>query len=573
MNRRLASIALLVLTTSSVSLRGQNFESIGKEKPVSISGGASVSQIFYTASGIDSRRDPYSFYASGNVNLSLYGWSVPLSFAFSNQNYSFQQPFNRYSMHPTYKWITGHVGYTSMNFSPYTVNGHIFLGAGVDVVPEGKWQFSGLCGRFLRAVEPDTTANSAAIPSYQRMGYGFKASYGDNGNTVDLIIFHARDDTGSISYVPDSLGVLPQENLVLSLAAGRTLFKHFVLRGEFASSAITRDIRSEQSDQSHPLANAGFLFTSRVSSSFYNAFKTSFDFQQEGYAIGVAYERIDPQYRTLGAYYFNNDLESITVNGATTILQGKINIAASGGTQHDNLDESKVSTMRRVVGSLNVNYMPSEKLNLSAAYSTFQSFTNIRSQFVDINQLTPYDNLDTLNFTQLSRNATMSATYGFGVDKNRKQSLSLNLTYQDAADKQGDVQQNSGMQFYNFGTAYSLNLIPKNMAVSVSLNGTLNDGAGFHTKTFGPTASVSRSFLDRKLRATVSSSWNNTYSESTKISTIINGRVVGSLSIKRKHNINVSAVLVRRETEAESTTRSFMEFTGTVGYGYAFGAK
>jgi hypothetical protein len=65
-------------------------------------------------------------------------------------------------------------------------------------------------------------------------------------------------------------------------------------------------------------------------------------------------------------------------------------VAVSAGTQRDNLDKSKISTMRRMVGSINVNYMPSQKLNLSTSYSTFQSYTNIRSQFVDINQLTQY---------------------------------------------------------------------------------------------------------------------------------------------------------------------------------------
>ena len=65
---------------------GQNLETIGKEKPLTMTGGISFNQIFYTASGIDSRRDPYSYYVAGNINFSLYGWSVPLSFSLSNQN-------------------------------------------------------------------------------------------------------------------------------------------------------------------------------------------------------------------------------------------------------------------------------------------------------------------------------------------------------------------------------------------------------------------------------------------------------------------------------------------------------
>jgi hypothetical protein len=207
---RSASLIWLIVVFASFQASAQNLESIGKEKPLSVTGGISASQIFYKAYGIESRRDPYSYYLSGNVNFSLYGWNIPLSFSFSNQNLGYTQPFNRYSIHPTYKWITGHTGYTSMSFSPYTVNGHIFLGGGIDLAPEGKWKLSALYGRFLKAVELDTTiANSR--PAYKRMGYGVKASYGDGGNFADLIVFHAQDEVNSINYIPDSLNVLPEE--------------------------------------------------------------------------------------------------------------------------------------------------------------------------------------------------------------------------------------------------------------------------------------------------------------------------------------------------------------------------
>ena len=550
----------------------QNLESIGKPKPFSIAGGVSASQIFYTASGIEPRRNPYSYFLSGNLNLSLYGWSVPLSFSYSNQHVSFQQPFNQYSLHPTYKWITGHLGYTSMSFSPYTVNGHIFLGGGVDVAPEGKWKFSALYGRFLRAVEPDTTNENATLPSFKRMGYGFKASYNDGGNFADLILFHAKDDVNSISFVPDSLDILPQENLVISIAAGKTFFDHFILRSEFATSAISRDTRAPETENPHPLAKTQILYQPRLSSSYYNAFKTSFDFQQDAYSIGIAYERIDPQYRTLGSYYFNNDLQNITLNGAASILQGKMNLAVSAGTQRDNLDNSKISTMRRVVSSVNINYMPSQRLNLSTSYSSFQSYTNIRSQFVDINQLTPYDNLDTLNFTQLSDNATFTAMYSFGKNEKRKQNINFNLTYQNASDKQGDVQQNAGMQFYNFNTAYALSVLPQTMTISVSLNTTINEGA-ISSRTIGPTAAINKSFSEKKFRATLSSSYNNTYMEGVHVNAILNCRLNGSTTIQKKHNINLSIAVVNRNSKTGEASKSFAEYTGTLGYSYSFGTK
>src|SRR6187551_476853 len=122
---------VLISVVSPLFLKGQNLESIGKEKPLTVNGGISLNQIFYGSSGIESRRDPYSYFASGNINFNLYGWSVPVSFSLSNQNVTYQQPFNQYGIHPTYKWATAHIGYASMSFSPYTLSGHLFNGIGV----------------------------------------------------------------------------------------------------------------------------------------------------------------------------------------------------------------------------------------------------------------------------------------------------------------------------------------------------------------------------------------------------------------------------------------------------------
>lgn len=547
----------------------QNLEAIGKSKPLTISGGVSLNQVFYAVHGIKSRRDPYTYYFSGNVSFSLYGLNIPLSFTVSNQNTTFQQPFNQYSLHPTYKWITGHLGYISMSYSPYTVSGHIFLGGAVDLAPEGKWKLSALYGRFLRAVEADTS-NTNITPSYKRMGYGFKATYGDNANNIDLVLFHAKDNPNSIRYVPDSAGVTPEENLVVSIGAGKTFFEHFVLRAELASSAISRDVRAEGATNDNLLAKTGYLFTPRLSSTYYKAFKSSFNYQLEGYTIGVGYERVDPQYRTLGAYYFNNDLESITLNGSGSILQGKMNISVSGGSQHDNLDKSKISTMERLVGSLNINYIPTQQLNLSASYSTFQTYTNIRSQFVNINQLTPYEYLDTLNYTQITKNASVSVMYSPGSSKERKQSLNMNLSFQDAADTQGQEEQNSGSKFYNLNCSYGLNILPRNLTASIAFNGNVNDSPGFQNRTFGPTVSLSKSFLDKKLRTTFSSSYNTTYTNSKQAAKFLNGRINGTYSVKKKHNLNVGIVVVNRSTESGVTSKAFTEFTGTLGYSYAF---
>jgi hypothetical protein len=559
--------SLLLLSLLSY---GQNLESIGNEKPVKISGGLSINQIAYAATGIDSRRDPYSYYASGNLTFDLYGWSVPLTFSFSNQNLSYQQPFNQYGLHPTYKWITGHLGYASMTFSPYTLNGHMFKGVGVDLTPGDKFRFSAMYGRMLRAVEPDSTNENAGTPAFKRMGYGFKAHYGDNRNFGEVSLFRAKDDSTSIAYVPEDEGILPQENLVISIGGGVTFLKKIQWKAEFASSALSRDIRASEESGRGVFSSVGALFTPRLSTSYYKAIKSSLTYLGNGYNVGVAYERIDPEYQTLGAYFFNNDLENITVNAATALAGGKVNVAVNVGTQRDNLDGSKISTLRRVVSSLNVGFTPNERLSLSTSYSNFQTYTNIRSQFVNINQLTPYDNLDTLNFTQITQNLNLNGNYLLPGDDKKRQSVSLNLSIMKAADEQGGVQQNTGTTFYNTNAAYSMNLVPRNLTLSASLNYSHNKALSTTSSTLGPTVSVSKTLFDKKLRLTGACSLNNTYTAGSLTNRVTSLRGNAGYSLKQKHNFNLSLVALNRVVNQESGPSDFTEFTGTLGYSFSF---
>lgn len=560
----IALIAFLVIATKSSS---QDLEAIGKKDAIKINGGVSLNQLFYTAKGIESRRDPYSYFLTGNLNMNIYGVSIPLSFAISNQNRSFQQPFNQFSLHPKYKWATAHIGYSSMTFSPYTLSGHIFRGAGVELTP-GKFNASVMYGRLQKAVEWDTTRNSK--PVFQRDGFGFKTGYRDGNDYIEVSLFHGKDDVNSIAVLPTDDSLLPEENLVMGLSAGKRLFEKFSLTTEFASSAISRDTRVENGNEREPFSSVGGLFTSRLSTSYYNAFKSGFSYMGQNYTLGLGYERIAPGYRTHGAYYFNNDLENYTVNASSTLMEGKVNLSANVGIQHDNLDNAKVSTMRRFVGALNVAYAPNEKLALSANYSNFQSFTNVRSQFVNINQLTPYDNLDTLKFTQITQSVNLNANYSLGADANRKQFISGNISVQDAAEQQSQVTQNSGSRFYNLNTSYALSFIPSNMMIAISYNLSQNKAQATDLVTHGPSVSLNKSLMERTLRLTLSTAYNTSASQGKSINKILNLRTNAAYTIAKKHNLNLGLMMVNRNSTVITGSSSFTEFTGTLTYSYAF---
>lgn len=559
--------SLLLGVVLSRALSAQDLSTIGSAKPVQVSGGLSVNQIFYGVRGIESRRDPYSYFLTGNFNLALYGWSIPFSFALSNQNRSFQQPFNQFGLHPTYKWATGHFGYANMNFSPYTLAGHIFRGAGVELAP-GKFHFSAMYGQLQRAVQPDTIRNTR--PTFERNGFGFKTGYRDGNDYAELSLFHAQDELASLAQLPDDNSLLPEENLAIGISLGKSLFEKFGVQFEYGSSALTRDIRDVEAQGRSLFGSVGGLFTPRSSTSYYNALKAGLNYSGSSYSIGVGYERIDPGYRTHGAYYFNNDLVNYTVNGSTSLLDSKLNISANAGVQHDNLDNTKISTMRRFVGAINSSYQPTERLSLTASYSNFQSFTNIRSQFVDINQLTPFDNLDTLQFTQITQSVNLGASYSLKTTERQRQFVFVNLSLQDAAEQQSQVKQNSGSQFYNVNGSYSISLVPSNLTLSFSYNLNKNEAVMMNLLTHGPTVSINKALMERKLRLTLSSSHNTTSIEGKRQSTIMNVRANANYTIVKKHNLGLSVMTVNRSTPSESGPTSFTEYTGTLIYSYAF---
>ena len=566
---------ILVSVFGIQQLGAQDLEKIGKEKPVKVSGGASANALFYATSDSISRREPYTFYTAGNLNINIYDVNMPFTFSYSNQKTNFTQPFNQYCLHPKYKWVTAHIGYTSMSFSPYTLSGHLFLGAGADFTPKGPVKGSIMAGRLKKAVKQDTS-NEHNLSEYERWGYGLKtdATY-DKWEfakvNLTFILFHAKDKISSLSGIPDTL-VTPKENLVLGTVAQVRFVNNINLRAEYSTSGMTNDIRSEigTGANKHITSKFGGLYKTNNTSEFYNAVKLNTDYGYEWFTVGVGYERIAPNYQTLGAYYFNNDLENITLNGSVTMLKDKVNIAGNVGMQHDNLNNTKVSEMERWVSSVNVSYSSGEKLNTSVSYSNFTSFTNVRSQFDYINAATPYENLDTLDFTQLSESATLNVGYIIKSNEESRQNININTSFQKASEKQGDTPEKAGSDFINLNLSYSNSYVPLGLTTVLAFNSSINNSPELQSFTLGPTLSANKTFFDKKLRTTLSSSYNTAYTNGTKGNGVFNVRANASSQIKKRHNINLSLVLMNRKTIIEDNERKITEFTATIGYSVGF---
>ncbi|MFN6944884.1 MAG: hypothetical protein ACK4ND_08030 [Cytophagaceae bacterium] len=532
---------------------------VEEEDPIKVSGGLGITNILYGATGIESRRDPWSYFVSGTVNIDIYGLSLPFSGTYSNQQGNFVQPFNQYGVSPKYKSLTGHIGYRSMTFSPYTLAGHIFLGAGVDYNP-GIFRISAMYGRLNKATPEDTLMVGPSHPFYRRMGYGLKVGVGSDGNAIDLIIFRAKDDVLSLPFNPE--GLSPEENLVIGLTARKVLYKKVSMGFDVGSSAYTRDVHTEKiSDGGGGIFYGSGIMNRYASSTHQNALKGDITYNANRYDLQFAYERIDPGYRTLGAYFFNNDMENITVGASSRILKDKMNFSVNVGTQRNNLDQMQMNTMRRMIGSVNISYMPVDKVNMDLSYSNFTNNSRIEQRF------DPLLEMDSLDYYQVTQSANGGISYNFG-NKEKRQGVSVNGAYQIANDNL--TREVSGdNKFYNASLAYRYSLTPISLTLSTGLNFNQTDMMETSNRMIGPMVSLSKALFNKQVKSILGGSWNNSYTGSELTGRIINVRWSNAYIYKKMHNLTMSFILVNRYNR-KATVASFNEFTGTIGYAYNF---
>lgn len=542
----------------------QDLSQVGKENPVSISGGLSVNQVFYASAGLENRREPYNYYLGGNIAIDLYGLSLPFSFTYSNQQSQFRQPFNQFSLHPTYRWVTGHFGYTSVGYSPYTLNGHIFNGAALDIKPTDKLEINLMYGRLQKAVTSDSSNTNSLPSAYKRMGYSIKMKYGDQHNYAEVILFKSKDDASSL---PITEEIKPEENLVTSFGFSKQLFGKLVLQGEYASSALTRDQNATISDSPTVFGRVG-LFTPRASSSYYSAYNTSVNYVAKFYSVGLKYERVGADYRTHGAYYFNNDFYNLSINSNLSLLRGKAKLTGSLGVQKDNLEKTKVSGSKRVVGSFGLGVSASEQLNFNLGYSNYTTYTNINNNYLDLAYLSPYERLDTLNYKQISQNTSLGFNYVLARKKDVQKSLMGNLSFMQTNDEQAEVTQPSGSNFLTFSGGYIHSLVPLGLSLSAMVNIQKNSDPMVNSSVIGPSVSVSKLFFNKSLRSSLAGAYNR-ISTGLVFGSTFNSRLIISYKLKKSHNFQLSLISVQRHRKSETVTDT-SEFTGTIGYNYSF---
>ena len=102
--------------------RAQNISEIAKSDPLIISGAVGTQNTYRYSSVGNGYSSPLSNTIYANLNISIYGFNMPFSLFYSNDNLDFNYPQISFNLTPRYKNWTGHIGQSSMAMSSYVMN-------------------------------------------------------------------------------------------------------------------------------------------------------------------------------------------------------------------------------------------------------------------------------------------------------------------------------------------------------------------------------------------------------------------------------------------------------------------
>ncbi len=555
----------------------QDIEQVDLKKPVQFSGNLNFSLETYSVSGIEARRQPFTWMISGAPTLTVLGVQMPFQLLLGNFENRFYQPFNQYGISPRYKWLTVHAGYRNVNFSPYTLAGYRMLGGGIEINtayradgPRTGLRIGAMYGRLNRSTALDSAqfANPLAfrpLPSYSRMAYALKVGVGHDEGFFDVSYLHGWDVERSLTAAQRD-SIAPQRNTAVGFSWRKDLYKkgnrRLFWRGDLGASAYTLDDRQPFRDvtgESNIVQDVvGGWIGAKISTQYLGAGETSLQYQAPRGGVGLAYKRVDPEYRSMGAYFFQNDIEQLTITPNMRFDSIRVNVTTSLGLQRDNVAGQRLVTSERVIGNVNVNWNPSQRFGLNANWSNFGVTQNPT-------RVAP----DAELFKQVSNNFTVVPYVNLITEKTVR-SIQLVGVYQSLNSPVQSINAAPDQHTLVGAFVYSHTWIARAITTTGSLNynntqlpeggiGSVGAGAGFGFPV-----------LKRKLQLGLNGMYNRNHFNGVENGYTLNALVDIGITIHKKGRLSLQGIYLHNEAADETVFQTFNEVTTRITYGFNF---
>lgn len=533
-----------------------DLEQVKDAPKVGIRGNLWTQTGIYRAQGIPARTNTFTWSMGGSAIASLGQWEMPFSFTLGQYGSQLSKPtFGQLGFSPTYKWAKLHLGHRNLHFSSYTLSGHTFLGAGVELNPK-KFRFAAMAGRLRQVVRPqDNLAN--LLPTYRRMGMGVKVGIGTADEYLDVIVFRAKDEEQSL-LAPQDSSLQPAENIVFGVNSRVKMTPHLTAHVDGGISMFNRNLNSAKlpKEEVGPYDRwPDQLFPLRYSSRISFAGKAILTYQKEGFQLGLQYERIDPQYESMGTFFFLNDLENITLAPVFSMLKGKINVAGHLGVQRNNLLDNRSESTRRWIGNAHITYQ-----NGSKPFGFAMNYSNFTIQQRDGR----LELSDTIRLSLVTTSLNISPYWNW-ISESSTRSVTLAGNYQELTDRNPFTREFTDMQSLFFTAMYHLTL--NSSGWGVNLGGQYNTLAVFNLDTdrYGLTGGVQRNFQEGKYQLSAGTSYNLTRIGSERDGLTISTNVNANWAVSKRIQMSLYANHLRNTSEQFD---SYTEWIGGLRLGW-----
>lgn len=539
---------------------GQQLENLRDQKPLSIHGHAGINLISYGSQGIPGNMDPFSFLISTQATASIYGVSIPFSLRYSGKDPSYTQPFNQFGMSPQYKWITAHAGYRNLTWSPFTLAGHTFLGGGVEMQP-GKFRFGFVYGRFRDNTEPHVYGPDT-LRTFKRKGFSTRIGYGTQHNYIDFIFLKIQDDSTSLEKTNPETRTPSAQNGVAGLNTRLRISPKLSLEAEAATSLYTTDLASPglSPQEGIPpwLTGSNPMLRINLSSELLTAIRTSLHYRTKTASARLEYRRIDPGYRSMGAYYFTNDIEQLSLAPSFSLLKRKLLLRGSIGIQRDNLRNTKKATSVRAISSVGVSYNPHPVFGIDLHYSNYSN--NQRPGRLPL--------IDSIKQYHTTANFSISPRLFFQKTRHHHMVM-LVIQRMELMDHNANTAYLTENQATTINLTYQVFMVKTGISGMAGIQYNQLKNYLMDYKATGFSAGMGKAFLEGKINTGLNQSVVQTKGQQGT-AWIMNTTLYGYYMIDRHHSLRLNFYLIVNRSREALINPSFSERKGDFGYVYNF---
>jgi hypothetical protein len=295
-----------------------------------------------------------------------------------------------------------------------------------------------------------------------------KLGLGRTRNFVDLLLFKAKDDSTSTQPIPQRVGNLsPDENLVIGLSMRLSFGRHWTWQTDGGASLYTQDIRKsllgndERSELRAWKNRLDWLLPLRESTSLRLAAETALRYQSRAFQLALSYRQVEPEYQTMGAWFFQTDIR-------------QINVAL----------HFKPAQSQRIIGGASLSINPSERFGLDIQANNFQ-----------FSQENRYLDSDSLRLRQATRFFNISPHWLLRAG-DRMRSWAANLNYQQSDDYNPYTRQKLRSEFVFTQVQWGMQQLKRGWNTQIGLNARFNkSGLAADDQSIGLNLNAGKSLL------------------------------------------------------------------------------